>query len=62
MLIEIPLNAYVLWVNRDALGRVWHRVIVIIAGLLPGVAIGTLIIAHVHPGWLGWAPSRSCCR
>jgi 3'(2'),5'-bisphosphate nucleotidase len=52
VLIEIPLNAYVLWVNRDALGRVWRRVILIIAGLLPGVAIGTLIVADMHPGWL----------
>jgi uncharacterized protein len=52
VLIEIPLNAYVLWVNREAVGRVWHRTFMITVGLLPGVAIGTLIVAHVHPGWL----------
>src|ERR1700741_1744580 len=52
VLIEIPLNAYVLWVNREAVGRVWHRTFLIIVGLVPGVMIGTLIVAHVHPGWL----------
>ncbi len=52
VLIDIPLNAYVLWVNREAVGRVWHRTFMISVGLLPGVAIGTLIATHVHPGWL----------
>ncbi len=52
VLIEVPLNAYVLWVNREAVGRVWHRTFMIVIGLLPGVVIGTLIVAHVHPGWL----------
>ena len=27
VLIEVALNAYVLWVNRDALGVVWRRVV-----------------------------------
>src|SRR5213593_2961329 len=25
VVIEVPLNAYVLWVNREALPRVWRR-------------------------------------
>jgi uncharacterized membrane protein YfcA len=25
VLIEIPLNAYVLWVNREAVDQVWRR-------------------------------------
>ena len=37
VLIEVALNAYVLWVNRDALGIVWRRVLPIVVGLLPGV-------------------------
>jgi uncharacterized protein len=52
VLIEIPLNAYVLWVNRAVVGRVWRRTSPIVIGLIPGVLIGTLIVSAVHPGWL----------
>jgi uncharacterized membrane protein YfcA len=44
VLIEVALNAYVLWVNRDALGNVWRRVLPIVIGLAPGVILGTLIL------------------
>jgi uncharacterized membrane protein YfcA len=50
--IEVVLNAYVLWVNRDALPRVWRRVLPIVIGLLPGVIVGTTIVSQVNPGWL----------
>lgn len=52
VLIEVPLNAYVLWVNRDALPAVWRRVLPIVIGLLPGVILGTAIVSRVTPGWL----------
>jgi uncharacterized protein len=52
VLIEVALNAYVLWVNRDALGVVWRRVLPIVAGLVPGVIAGTLIVSQVSPAWL----------
>lgn len=52
VLVEVPLNAYVLWVNRAALPLVWRRVLPVVVGLLPGVAVGTLIVSQVHPGWL----------
>src|SRR5579885_83561 len=52
VLIEVALNAYVLFVNRDALPSVWRRVALIVAGLLPGVIAGTLIVSHVSPSWL----------
>ena len=52
VLIEVALNAYVLWVNRDALGVVWRRVVPIVAGLVPGVIAGTLIVSRVSPSWL----------
>jgi uncharacterized membrane protein YfcA len=52
VLIEVALNAYVLWVNRDALGVVWRRVVPIVAGLVPGVIVGTLIVSRVSPSWL----------
>ena len=50
--IEVALNAYVLWVNRDALPGVWRRVLPIVIGLLPGVALGTALVSEVNPGWL----------
>jgi uncharacterized protein len=50
--IEVALNAYVLWVNRDALPGVWRRVLPIVVGLLPGVLLGTTLVAFVNPGWL----------
>jgi uncharacterized membrane protein YfcA len=52
VLIEVALNAYVLWVNRDALGAIWKRVLPIVVGLLPGVIVGTMIVARVTPAWL----------
>ncbi|HZR22859.1 MAG TPA: sulfite exporter TauE/SafE family protein [Vicinamibacterales bacterium] len=50
--IEIVLNAYVLWINRDALPAVARRVRPVVIGLVPGVIAGTLVVAHVSPGWL----------
>jgi uncharacterized membrane protein YfcA len=52
VLIEVALNAYVLWVNRDALGLVWRRMLPIVGGLVPGVIAGTLIVSRVSPAWL----------
>jgi uncharacterized protein len=50
--IEVALNAYVLWVNRDALVNVWRRVLPIVIGLVPGVLLGTALVSQVNPGWL----------
>src|SRR5882672_3508234 len=52
VLIELALNAYVLWVNRAAIPLVWRRIEPVVLGLGPGVAVGTLIVAQVHPDWL----------
>jgi uncharacterized protein len=52
VLIEVALNAYVLWVNRDALTNVWRRVVPMVIGLAPGVILGTLIVSRVSPAWL----------
>jgi uncharacterized membrane protein YfcA len=50
--IEVVLNAYVLWVNREAIPSVWRRVLTIVIGLAPGVALGTMMVSSVSPGWL----------
>jgi uncharacterized protein len=52
VLIEVALNAYVLWVNREALPNVWRRTMPMIVGLIPGVIVGTAIVAKVNPAWL----------
>jgi uncharacterized protein len=55
VLIEVVLNAYVLWNNRDALPNVWRRVLPMIVGLVPGIAVGTAIVSQVNPAWLRFA-------
>ncbi len=52
VLLEVALNAYVLWVNRSALPRVWRRVLPVTIGLAPGVVAGTFIVSTVSPDWL----------
>src|SRR6202163_2115832 len=52
VLIEVALNAWVLWVNRDAIPIIWRRVLPIVIGLAPGVIVGTLIVSQVSPGYL----------
>jgi hypothetical protein len=50
--IEVALNGYVLWVNRAALPLIVRRVTPVAIGLVPGVIVGTLIVARVSPAWL----------
>ena len=52
VLIEVVLNAYVLWNNRDAFSNVWRRALPMVVGLVPGIAVGTAIVSQVNPGWL----------
>lgn len=50
--LEVALNAYVLFVNRASIPSVWRRTLPMIVGLLPGVAVGTLLVSQVSPAWL----------
>ena len=52
VLIEVALNAYVLFVNRDAIPNIWRRVAPIVVGLIPGVVVGTLIVSSISQSWL----------
>jgi uncharacterized membrane protein YfcA len=52
VLVELALNGYVLFVNRDAVPQVRRRMTPVVIGLIPGVAIGTLAVALVRPDWL----------
>ena len=52
VIIEVPLNAYVLWVNRSSLPGVWRRCLPMVVGLVPGVVLGTLLVSRLNPDWL----------
>jgi len=52
VLIEVVLNAYVLFVNRAVLPTIWRRTLPVVIGLVPGVLTGTIIVSQVSPGWL----------
>ena len=52
VIIEVFINVYVLFMNRDAIPAVWKRVLPILIGLLPGIAIGALLLASTQPGWI----------
>src|SRR5262252_663696 len=50
--VEVVLNAYVLFVNRDAVGSIWRRVSLIVVGLIPGVIAGTFVVTRISQPWL----------
>jgi len=52
VVIEVFINLYVLFINRDAVPAVWKRVLPILIGLLPGIALGALLLASLQPGWI----------
>jgi uncharacterized protein len=52
VLIEVFINLYVLFINRASIPSVWRRVLPIVLGLAPGVALGSYLLASIHPGWL----------
>jgi len=52
VVIEVFINLYVLFINRQSVPAVWKRVFPILIGLLPGVAIGSFLLASLHPGWI----------
>src|SRR5207247_8513615 len=52
VVIEVFINLYVLFINRQSVPSVWKRVFPIIIGLLPAVAVGSLLLASLHPGWI----------
>jgi len=52
VVVEVFINLYVLFINRQSVPAVWKRVFPIVIGLLPGVAVGSLLLASLHPGWI----------
>lgn len=52
VLVELVINSYVLFINRQSIPSVWRRVLPILGGLVIGVAIGSYILSLVHPAWV----------
>jgi len=52
VLIEVLINLYVLFINRASVPAVWKRVYPILIGLLPGIAVGSYLLASLHPSWI----------
>jgi uncharacterized membrane protein YfcA len=55
VLVEVFLNLYVLFINRNGVPAVWRRVFPILIGLLPGIAVGGFVLASVQPSWIKFA-------
>jgi uncharacterized membrane protein YfcA len=52
VVIEVLLNWYVLFINRSGVPFVWKRIVPILVGMLPGIAIGAFVLASLQPGWI----------
>ncbi|HEY5648640.1 MAG TPA: sulfite exporter TauE/SafE family protein [Nitrospiria bacterium] len=52
VLVEIVINSYILWTNRSGLSKVCRRVCPILIGMVPGIAVGSYILASANPGWI----------
>jgi uncharacterized membrane protein YfcA len=51
VVIEVFINFYVLFINRDGVSAVWRRVLPILIGLMPGIAVGAYLLTSLHPDW-----------
>ena len=52
MLIELVINGYVLFMNRNSIPNIWRRVAPILIGLVVGIGIGSYILFLVQPAWI----------
>jgi len=52
VVVEVFINLYVLFINRQSIATVWKRVLPILIGLFPGIAVGSFLLASLNPGWI----------
>ena len=52
VLIELVINGYVLFMNRNSIQNIWRRVAPILIGLVVGIGIGSYILFLVQPAWI----------
>lgn len=52
VMVEVVINVFVLFINRESIPTVFRRVLPIMAGLVPGVLLGSYLLASLHPAWI----------
>ncbi|MBH0203256.1 MAG: sulfite exporter TauE/SafE family protein [Nitrospira sp.] len=52
VLVELVINAYVLFINRKSIPNIFWRVAPILVGLAIGVGIGSYLLFLVQPAWI----------
>src|SRR4029077_18389107 len=52
VVVEVLITFYFLSINRTGVPGVGRRVLPILIGLLPGIAIGSFALALLQPGWI----------
>lgn len=52
VLIELVINSYVLFINRNSIPKIWRRVAPILIGLAVGIGVGSYILSLVQPAWI----------
>lgn len=55
VVIEVFVNFYVLLINLSGVPAVWKRVLPILIGMLPGIAVGALALTLLQPDWIKFA-------
>ena len=51
VIVEVVVNLYALAIARRSLSRVWPQVAPVALGILPGVVIGSFILASISADW-----------
>jgi uncharacterized protein len=48
VLVEVVVNTYSLFINRASIPRVWRRTLPVLIGLVPGVIVGSILLAALN--------------
>ena len=51
VIVEVVVNLYALFIARRSVGRVWRQVAPVAVGILPGVIVGSFILASISADW-----------
>jgi uncharacterized membrane protein YfcA len=51
VLVEVVVNLYALFLGRRSVPKVWRQVAPVAFGILPGVVLGSLVLASISSDW-----------
>ena len=51
VVVEVVVNVYALYIARKSARRVWPQVAPVAAGILPGVVLGSFVLASISADW-----------